>query len=258
MNGLPKAIGQALNGVESLLSDAFTCMENNRRRFRILFVEDDPTSQVVGCTILQELGYHTELAENGKVAVEMLKNASFDLVFMDYEMSVMDGLAATRSIRGNLGQSLTRSNVPIIALTANAFPEDIRACQDAGVDAYLSKPIDMGKLGQALKHFLPQSPSMKWQGEDRSVQANGYFLETYPEQLKRIRVALFDQPSDLESAHQTLVALHNACATIGAQELLPILMEIIRSLEKTHAVNPRTIAELETRLDAFRKQIEGC
>lgn len=257
-NALPKAIGQVLHGVESLLSDAFAGTENNRKRFHILFVEDDPTSQVVGCTILQELGYHTELADNGKVALEMLEKASFDLVFMDCEMPVMDGLAATRAIRSNPGQSLTRSDVPIIALTANAFPEDVRACQCAGMDAYLSKPIDMGKLGQALKHFMPQSPSMKWQSEDRTVQANGYFLETYPEQLKRIRVALFDKPSDLESAHQTIVALHNACATIGAQELLPILVGIIRSLENNHAIEPQTISELETHLDLFRKQIEGC
>ena len=105
--------------------------------------EDNPTNQKVIRLMLTRLGANPTIVPNGLLALESVKREPFDLVLMDVQMSVMDGLAAARAMRAHFGSN---SRPEIIALTANAFKEDREACLAAGMDGYLVKPITMERL----------------------------------------------------------------------------------------------------------------
>jgi CheY-like chemotaxis protein len=113
----------------------------------ILIVEDTPTNQAVLGGLLRRMGHRVEIAENGLQALQMVEARDYSLIFMDVQMPVMDGLEATRRIRV---LPPPRGALPIIAMTASAFPSDIEACRDAGMDEYMSKPVDRKKLAEVL------------------------------------------------------------------------------------------------------------
>ncbi|MEF8714237.1 MAG: ATP-binding protein [Accumulibacter sp.] len=125
-------------------------------RARILVAEDNPVNQVVIEAILGQLGATVTIAENGALAVEALQQSAFDLVLMDCQMPVMDGYGATAAIRA---LPPPWSRVPIVALTANALPEDRQRCLDAGMNDYLSKPVRIQPLLACLLHWLPAGAS---------------------------------------------------------------------------------------------------
>lgn len=117
----------------------------------ILLVEDHPLNIMVAQKILENIGIQVTCAENGKVAVEMMRNTppgSFDAILMDVRMPVMDGLTATREIRKL--QSMDAATIPIIAMTANAYARDMEETRAAGMNAHMSKPIEKEKLYQVL------------------------------------------------------------------------------------------------------------
>jgi PAS domain S-box-containing protein len=118
---------------------------------RILLAEDNRVNQRVAELILKGLGYSAEVAANGALALQMLKDASstpFDLVLMDVQMPEMDGLEATRRIRSDISAD---AQPQIVAMTANAMEGDRQACLDAGMDDYLTKPIKPAALALALE-----------------------------------------------------------------------------------------------------------
>ncbi len=121
-----------------------------RRGAHILLVEDNPINQEVGQMLLESMGMQVSLADNGKTAVDMVSAAPFDLVCMDIQMPVMDGLQAARAIR----QLPAGQSVPIVAMTANAFSEDREQCLQAGMNAHIAKPIEQGVLEQLLIRWL--------------------------------------------------------------------------------------------------------
>ncbi len=123
--------------------------------FRILLVEDNEINREIGVELIGMLGAEVECAENGAEAVEMFQNAPpgrYDLIFMDIQMPVMDGLAATRAIRALPGEESRR--IPIIAMSANAFVEDIRNCRLAGMNGHVPKPVSLQSLSDAMTQFL--------------------------------------------------------------------------------------------------------
>ncbi len=116
---------------------------------RILLVEDNKVNQKIALGLLCKLGYAGVAADNGQEALELLDAAEFDLVFMDLQMPILDGLAATRKIRaGEAGQR--NKNIPIIAMTAHATRQDRRSCLDAGMNGYVAKPISSERLREAI------------------------------------------------------------------------------------------------------------
>ncbi len=119
---------------------------------RALLVEDNALNLEIAQTILEEFGLHVTPAANGQEAVDKMALGEYDIVFMDIQMPVMDGLEATRQIR-HLG-TRTSESVPIVAMTANAFDEDRKEAYFAGVSAYLTKPIEVDKLTQIMAEFL--------------------------------------------------------------------------------------------------------
>lgn len=109
-----------------------------RLPLRILLAEDNKVNQVVASAILEEMAYKVDIANNGQEALEAAKETSYDVIFMDMQMPVMDGLEATRRIRSDLPQE----KQPIImAMTANAMENDRKRCLEVGMDDYLSKPV---------------------------------------------------------------------------------------------------------------------
>jgi len=119
---------------------------------RVLLVEDNPVNQKVAIRMLQKLGCVVELAENGQQALDKLEGVCFDIVLMDMQMPVMDGLTATRLLRQRELQTGKRQVV--IALTANATQTDREQCLEAGMDDYLSKPLTLDALQATLQRWV--------------------------------------------------------------------------------------------------------
>jgi two-component system, sensor histidine kinase and response regulator len=121
---------------------------------RVLVVEDNEINQQVAKEILQEVGIVVDLADNGQIATEKVAPGRYDLVLMDMQMPVMDGLAATRQIR----QTITSAQLPILAMTANVMQVDRDKCIEAGMDDHLAKPIDPKQLWATLKQWDRRAP----------------------------------------------------------------------------------------------------
>ncbi len=132
----------------------YAISEDHNKRVRILLAEDDTVNQEVALHILEKrLGYHADVVTNGRDAIESLMKSNYDLVLMDCQMPEMDGYETTRTIRD--GNSAVRNHdIPIIAMTANAMKGDREKCLEAGMDDYVSKPINVKKLADAIGRYL--------------------------------------------------------------------------------------------------------
>jgi len=121
-----------------------------RKRLHILLVEDNIVNQKVAVRLLERMGHRIDIASDGRQAVAAVQVVQYDLVLMDCQMPIMDGYAATAAIRGlECGRQL-----PIVAMTAHAMPEDRRRCLEAGMDEYLAKPISADKLYDLLEQIM--------------------------------------------------------------------------------------------------------
>ena len=118
---------------------------------RILLVEDNKVNQMVAVGLLKKLGYTCSIANNGAEGLALAETELFDLILMDMQMPVMDGVTATEKIRQLDHPS---ASTPIIAVTANALPEDLKACLDAGMNDYLSKPFSKKDLSDIIEQHL--------------------------------------------------------------------------------------------------------
>ena len=141
-------------GDEGLLVTKHTLNEARRSRMRILVTEDNIINQKVLSRMLESLGYRCDLADHGRAALEALERQPYDVVFMDCQMPVMDGFEATRKIRLLDGPV---SEIPIVATTAEALKGDRERCIEAGMNDYISKPIDRGELAATLERITGPS-----------------------------------------------------------------------------------------------------
>ena len=127
-------------------------------QLNILLVEDNDINRLYAKSILKNWNCHVDIAENGLVAVEKVKNNSYDLVLMDVQMPVMDGYEATRTIRL---MNSPKKNTPIVALTANATKSDVDKCLESGMNDYLSKPFTPDDLHNKIIDELKIQPGRK-------------------------------------------------------------------------------------------------
>ncbi|MFZ8990537.1 MAG: response regulator, partial [Pseudohongiellaceae bacterium] len=118
---------------------------------RLLLAEDSQANQVVATTFLNSAGYDVDVAANGIEALDAARNFNYDLILMDVSMPEMDGIEATKQIRKLPGQN---GKVPIIALTANVFKDDVERCYDAGMNGFIPKPIEKKRLLKSIGELL--------------------------------------------------------------------------------------------------------
>ena len=122
---------------------------------KILLVEDNEINQEIAKAILEEAGFAIDLADDGSVAVEMMEQApghTYDLILMDIQMTRMNGYDATRAIRAM--DDPVKAQIPIVAMTANAFEEDRQLALEAGMNDHVAKPIDVDRLMETLRDIL--------------------------------------------------------------------------------------------------------
>ncbi|MBF0453106.1 MAG: response regulator [Candidatus Magnetomorum sp.] len=126
--------------------------DNHLHNKKVLVVEDNKVNQKVAKGILKRLGIHCDIAGNGQEALSILQKKEYDLVFMDVQMPVMDGLTASRAIR-NQSTKVLQPNIPIVAMTAHAMQDSRQECLKAGMDDFISKPIDPSEVFSVIERF---------------------------------------------------------------------------------------------------------
>ncbi|EXI80615.1 MAG: Signal transduction histidine-protein kinase BarA [Candidatus Accumulibacter appositus] len=231
---------------------------------RVLVVEDNPVNQQVALAMLESLGLHCRLADNGRLAIERLQNEVFDLVLMDCQMPEMDGFEATAEIRARQGDGRLHASLPIVALTANAVDGDRERCLAAGMDDYLSKPFSRERLLATLQRWLPSAstaiqsaasatttaktaspdpitdPSNEAPINPRALDAirrlpgpNGpalvskvidAYLADTPPRFAQLRAAL--DAGDAEALRKAAHALKSSSANVGAEQLAALCREL--------------------------------
>jgi signal transduction histidine kinase/CheY-like chemotaxis protein len=160
----PLRLHECLSTVASLSDDQsdaahtpiitqYSVVDDRKKRVRILVAEDNLTNQVVAVRLLERLGYRADVAANGVEAIRALENIAYDIVFMDVQMPELDGLEATKQIRGP-DSRVQNHDVPIIAMTANAMLGDREICLAAGMSDYVSKPVRAKELCDAIERQL--------------------------------------------------------------------------------------------------------
>ncbi|MFQ5687691.1 MAG: response regulator, partial [Candidatus Scalindua sp.] len=146
--------GEPDNGASGQIITKYSISENLKKRVRILLAEDNMVNQKIALRLLdKKLGYHADVVTNGKEVIESLEKLDYDLVLMDCQMPVMDGYEATHRVRDE-SSSVRNHSIPIIAMTANAMKGDREKCIEAGMDDYVTKPINVKSLGDAISRNL--------------------------------------------------------------------------------------------------------
>ena len=168
------------------------------RPLRILMAEDSPDNCTIALAYLEDAPYQIDIAETGLIACEMFKAGHYDLVLMDRQMPVMDGLIATQTLRA-WEQANGRSPTPIIALTASALKGDREMCLAAGCTAYLTKPIKQDVLLQAIRDY--SATALRSEGYDSSPDAKA--SPAAQKMAKRI-------PAYLENCRRNVILMREA------------------------------------------------
>jgi CheY-like chemotaxis protein/HPt (histidine-containing phosphotransfer) domain-containing protein len=223
-------------------------------RGRVLLVEDDVLNQIVAVGILGRLGYHADVAENGREAVAAVERGAYRAVLMDCRMPEMDGYQATAEIRRREG---TARHVPVIAMTASATQADRDRCLAAGMDDFIAKPVLVDDLGAVLSRWLPAGfpappattepprevldhrrlDSLRelddGQGSRLLTRLVAAFLSGAPADLAGLRAAV--ERGDARAMGDVAHHLKGAAATLGGSRIVE-LCEDIESLAGADAV----------------------
>ena len=184
----------------------------------ILVVEDNSANQITIEMILKRLGANVVFASNGQEAVELVDKASFDLIFMDCQMPIIDGFEATQMLRQK------RVRTPVIAMTANASAQDQQACQNAGMNYFLPKPVSIELLSDALKKFLKPEPELIAKETLNDLEnkigkiGKTKVVEAFLRNLKEIESSIieFEKNNDVEFIHQAAHKHKSSALMVGA------------------------------------------
>ncbi len=253
---------------------------------RILLAEDNIVNQQVALGILKKLGLQADAVASGTEAISALETLPYDLVFMDVQMPVMDGLVATRMIRNP--QSRVRNHtIPVIAMTAFAMSGDREKCLAAGMDDYVAKPVTPLALAGMLEKWLPKKgdgkePVKKQEREEaETVQAvqtviwdkagmmdrlmddeelagailNGFLKDT-PRQIENLKASLSN--GDLRGAEHWAHTIKGETANIGGERLRAVAFEMEK---EARAGNPDGVkarmAQMEARFEQLKEMIKA-
>jgi len=232
------------------------------RPLRVLLAEDNAVNQQVAARILQKRGHAVVVVGNGRLALEALRSARerpFDVVLMDVQMPEMDGLAATSALRAE--ERGTGRHVPVVAMTAHAMEGDRERCLAAGMDGYVTKPVEAEALvaaveSAALSRFDPAAAAARLGGDRRLLREMlGLFLGESPAMLAAVERAVAS--GDAGALRRAAHALKGSVANFAA----PRPVEAARVLEKMGVEGdlsgaPQALRELEEALQEFRHAAE--
>ncbi len=230
----------------------YSISEDHKQRVRILLAEDNVVNQKIAVHILEKkLGYHTDVVANGKEAVDLLEKFDYDLVLMDCHMPLMDGYEATGTIRDE-NSAVLNHKTPIIAMTANAMKGDREKCLKAGMDDYVSKPINKETLAEAIyrnlsngkKQQLPpiSGPEMTVSKETKQDVTETIYSEYADDADLMVLIDEFvaGLEEDIESMrkvlkngdHEGLRRLAHQMKGAGGSYGYPMLTEVAKTLEE--------------------------
>ena len=270
LNSILKIVGQA-DSVRPCAGSLHEVETPNGAALHILLAEDNRVNQTVATRILEKMGHSVVLANNGKEALSTLATQKFDLVLMDLQMPEMDGLSATRSIREQEKQ--THSHVPIIAITAHALKGDRERCLEGGMDGYVSKPINVNELKNAIAAVVqgesgsglakvepvlaPKENVIAWNVSETLERLGGdvslleevvqIFLVEAPRQLSELREAIAKPaPATVERTAHSLKGELSYLGITGASQRARELEEMGRKNDLQTA--PTVFAALEAEL----------
>ncbi len=224
----------------------------------ILLVEDSPDNRTITVAYLKDTPYRVDIAENGAIACGKFTAGHYDLVLMDRQMPVMDGLTATRAIR-EWEQANRRSPTPIVALTAAALKGDQEQCMAAGCTAYLTKPIKQEVLLQAIKELALVAPPSSQEESSRKdtilVRANPKFADLIPGFLQNRRQdvsAMLDalDRGDFETVESMGHGMKGAGSSYGFQAITDIGAALEQAAERVdNDASRKWVGELSRYLD---------
>jgi signal transduction histidine kinase/response regulator RpfG family c-di-GMP phosphodiesterase len=255
----------------------------------VLVVEDNTINQEVSSGILKNLGCRVDLAENGEMAVAAVKNKSYDIIFMDCQMPVMDGYDTTRRIRAMGSISRSGGELPVIALTAHALAGDRVKCIKAGMDDHLAKPFSKRQMAEILSRWLPEwqdtvidQPAVEEDHTDaepneetictaaldviRGIQPPGaddiltkvikIFLRDAPERTQKISLAM--AAGDLESIRDHAHYMKSSSGNLGAVYLSSLYKALEENTRKTDNLErlSQIITEIGPALDQAVSQLK--
>lgn len=222
----------------------------------ILLVEDSDMNRLVASTMLHNHGATVHEAVNGLQAVEALENLSFDLVLMDIQMPVMDGRKASKLMRKNC-----HSNIPIIALTANAVKKETDKCLAAGMNDFIAKPFEEEALMQLISKWLHEQPPLsRVAGDEKplySLEKLQHTGRSDPDFVwKMIQLFMVQVPEGVQAIRAALAAGNFAVIAATAHRMEPILNNFcIATLQEqmselqSLALKRKTSPRLQTLID---------
>lgn len=200
---------------------------------RFLVVEDYPTNQEVARYIIERAGGIVFIAENGKIALDMLAEQKFDIILMDVQMPVMDGYEATRRIR----ELPEGSKVPIIGMTANVFEKDRIKCIDSGMDDFISKPLELKHFLKTISFWIVSAAGtigspidieayINRMGGNRDIARTIIrgFIEYAPSQLHNIEEAI--RSNDIETVSREAHSIKGGALNVFANDLMEAAKEL--------------------------------
>jgi CheY-like chemotaxis protein/HPt (histidine-containing phosphotransfer) domain-containing protein len=205
----------------------------HERKLRVLLVEDNPVNQRVALYRLRMLEQHVDLAQDGVEALKLFDENEYDLVLMDIHLPKLDGYSATAEIRRR-EKARNQKHTWIIALTANALPEDREKCLAAGMDDYLAKPIPSRALVYALEKCVNSLETQQPATDLRLLVDSGIgdmvpqiipiFLESAAGDIEKMRIAL--EARDTDGLAGAAHSLKGSCSNLGASGLRDLCQQI--------------------------------
>jgi PAS domain S-box-containing protein len=200
----------------------------------VLLAEDNEVNQQVASLFLQRLGFDVTVANNGQEAIDALQAKEFDVVLMDCQMPVLDGYEATRKIRKMEGPN---ANIPIVAVTASAMPEERKRCFDAGMNDFISKPIFPGTLNEALKRAMNNRNADRGYTESLHAAMGGSMsrlIDVYAEsaELQLETIARSLKTGDVDTAVRAAHTLKGGSSAVAADRMTDYARRIESALRE--------------------------
>ncbi len=246
-------------------NDPTTYLPENKanKNVKILLVEDTPVNRKVFLSQLKQIGFTADYVENGQAALDRLAEQSYDLIFMDCQMPILDGYEATRLLREREGEN---AHTVVVAVTASAMAGDREKCLAAGMDDYLTKPVRTAEIAQVLAKWMPEKfPEKKpdslehhrlaaISGGDKTFEIE--LIESYLQETQGYLTQLKEglRNSDSVCVAQIAERVKGASANVGAKNIAEIASSLQESA-KLHHLKPAR--DLIGELNSILQQLNG-